>query len=283
MNFSEAIERAERIALHLPSQPTHDALTLAGIFFCTLSRLGKGPVFANVPSRTPPWFQAERMPTQRAGKTFVVTLRGLADIVSKVTYEKTDQDIKLFFSMKQGDQNLRQLNIESSEAPASAPYPSLIVGDLDPSHNLPESSFRGTVELAKDLMSKVPEADQAAVRLAGEIFAGMLEEKPRPFALSLLSEETLEDARATSKDLPKAISFLRNAIGNHIPCIVLFEERGKIKGLAQTPDPSFVSSLASMFPSVRKTSWLMFDLPSNSLDEARFLVAHTISQQRHDS
>jgi len=97
--MKERILQAQNIGIWISPRATKSDVQIAHNLACGLRKLGKR---VQIVSQAP---LAE-------GKTFSVTLKGLASRVAKVAYEKDQEDLKLHFTLQEGELSSENVSLD---------------------------------------------------------------------------------------------------------------------------------------------------------------------------
>jgi len=124
MNTSELITNSQRITIILPLAPNPQESQRASILACGLAKLGK-EISIEKENPTKPTLSPS------SEKTFAVSLKGLAPWISKVYYEKHEKDLKLYFTLQQGEILPENLSIQTHAHPDIT----IIMGNREAQHN----------------------------------------------------------------------------------------------------------------------------------------------------
>jgi hypothetical protein len=238
MNPKEIFQTAQSVCIVVPDHaPAHDLQT-AFTLFCTLKKLGKNVVLegnTSMPFITP----------ASKEKTFVVTLKGLAPWISRVRYEKSDNDLKLYFALHQGELSFSNFSLERQ----GAADVSLIVGEKESLHNAQEMH-----DLA---LSRLPHRERSVMQLVGRALLH-LEHLPKPDVyLSLLSAQDFAQTTATNKEVHLVVSNLKEHLGITRSIAVLFETSNATQGLVWSERPELKQRIAQTMHGQEKGNWVL--------------------------
>ncbi|MDP2640988.1 MAG: hypothetical protein Q8P39_00390 [Candidatus Yanofskybacteria bacterium] len=181
---------------------------------------------------------------QKQDKVFQVTLRGIAPWVSQVSYQKEDQDIKLYFALSAGTISEHDIIVANPEEPKQS-----------------------------------AELQNSVRQLTGNSLAG-LEYMPTPqLYITSLSWLDFERAHANSKILPDVCNAVSSRLGNGQGCLFLFQpaEHAPLRGLLRGGSHAVRQSVMNKFHGQEKGKWVLFSLPQNSPAEAKRVVLEILS------
>ncbi|MBI1971379.1 MAG: hypothetical protein HYS52_00830 [Candidatus Wildermuthbacteria bacterium] len=166
-------------------------------------------------------------------KVFIVALKGLAPKISRVSYEKDEKDVKLYFTLRNGEIAPENLLIE----PAMLPAP-LIVENGGPEH-----------KLAK----KIAEAGQYLP--TSRIFVVFLEKK------------IFQECGATEKMVPAALKKLRTPDSSMLAMIE--RNDGNTKGILWSSQKDLREKMLWYGKGKEKGNWVVFEVPRQHLQDAK--------------
>lgn len=239
----EHIIAAPAITLEVPGAEGREA---AFAFYLALRKLGKQV-------KLPLNLQTGLPESPLHEKNFAVTLRGLGRVISKVYYERDSQDVRLYFTLKNGDISPKDLAIDTSQPP----HLTIIVGEKSLSDN-EKNIVAGTKELLESILLKLPDSAES-IKIASHLLAHSRHSTESKLCISSPTQHL------SAKILPSALKEIQE-LG--VPsCLVLFEENGKAKGLLCSGDEALKQSISSSFPSQEKKGWLLFTAPNQRPQE----------------
>jgi len=155
-------------------------------------------------------------------RVFVVTLQNLAPFISQMSYEKSDKDIKLYFTLKEA---------VKEGLPASQAGLKLLPAELTPEALLLER-----------ILTKIERNQE------------------KKLCVSSLTMQDFEQAGANSRMLPSVIERVRALSEPGFSYGVTFEESGVKKGLLWAQNPSLIEEYKQMHQGIQKGNWLLWSL-----------------------
>src|SRR3989339_172600 len=139
MDIRDLLEKSQTISILLPVQENaRDLQTAFTLAYILQKKLGKRVAFEgrNVASPLAP--QVKPLPDKE--KTFAISIRGLAPWISKIYYEKDEKDLRLYFTLKQGEILKENVSLETFPRPDLT----IIVGDSTNQYNREREEVKNT-------------------------------------------------------------------------------------------------------------------------------------------
>ena len=166
-------------------------------------------------------------------RVFVVTVQNLAPLISRMSYEKSDKDIKLYFTLKSVSRN--------EGLPAAQAGLELL---------LPEARLEegGQAERSPETL------------LLEQIQRKMQRTQEKKLCMAALTAQDFEQTGANSKMLPNAIERVRALSEPGFSYGVTFEEAGAKKGLLWTRNPSLIQEYKQMYRGIQKGNWILWSI-----------------------
>lgn len=186
------------------------------------------------------FFSIERHPSRETA--FAIRAKGLAPLVSRVYYEKDEQDLRLYFTLQRG------LDL------------TIIVGDTGTSHN-----YEGVPRLESPLPAPTDRVDLLYARLSQTI----LRNTEKGVRRACIALEDFQATGATPKDLPRLIETLAQRNGDGFSTLALFETRGGVRAVLQSSSEISHALFSSISPAARKGGWSLSLARWNSLARAQ--------------
>lgn len=153
-------------------------------------------------------------------RVFVVTLQNLAPFISQMSYEKSDKDIRLYFTLKEtAREDLKLLPLEARLAKGGPPEALLLERTL--------------TKMERNQEKKLCMVD--------------------------LTTQDFEQTGANSKMLPKIIERLHTVAEPGFSYGVTFEESGAKKGLLWARNPGLIQEYKQTYQGIQKGNWLLWD------------------------
>ena len=153
-------------------------------------------------------------------RVFVVTLQNLSPFISQMSYEKSDKDIKLYFTLKEA---------AKEGLPAGQAGLKFLPAELTPETLLVER-----------ILMKIERNQE------------------KRLCISTLTVQDFEQAGANSKMLPNAIERLRSLSEPGFSYGVTFEEAGSKKGLLWTQNPMLIQEYKQIYQGTQKGNWILY-------------------------
>lgn len=264
MLFQELVQKSRAIDIELsPMTQSYDmahALTL----FVALSKLGKRVRFRgqdNVPSAFC-WIDAPSLSTQTA----VLAIKEVAPFLSKISYEKSDRDLRLQLTLKEDALHIENIAVEK---PLETDL-TIIVGENAPQDNL---EFTSNPHLKTKNQKRMLEASMAllspfqipTMRLFLKTLLNLQYLPERKLCVTVLGKKDFEEAKAHPKDLGPLLAELR-AIGTpQVSHLVLFG----IQGLLWTKTEELKEKISKFFKTTRRGDWTLFALEGQEIEKTK--------------
>ena len=253
MESRDLITQSETILISLPVRPTteelQDVLTLAYV----LHVLGKKvKIEGDLGKRA----RGLENITSQKEKTFAVSLKGLAPFISQVQYEKVRDDLKLVFTLKQGEITPANLALD---IPTQKDL-TVIVRNESAQDN--ENTVGKLLPNALALLS--PEDKEAAL-LSGRLLFRLEYFPGIHFHSSYLRTSDFEETKTSPKTLSTAVQQIAGmlAVSN---LLVFFEKNEGTQGILWSTRPRIQQKMVEVWDGEIKDKWGLFSVPTKNID-----------------
>jgi len=242
MEIKERLFHARNIEIWVSPHATKHDLHIAHSSACGLQQLGKR---VRIISQAP--FPSQNICT--------VTLRGLAPRIARVAYEKDQTDLKLHFTLQQG--NISAENVSLEVGPQADL--TIIVGDNKTQYNH-EAVYHYILELLLN-------SEDPALRLLGVALFKLEENAANDVCSATFTKEDLRAALTEPKHVGKVVEFLRPHFGNQPSFLFWFEKSPAVlQALCWTTRPGFQEQAVKLPGSVQKGNWCLWETSRNKKD-----------------
>lgn len=248
MSAPQILEKSRTVSLVLPFQAqTRDKHT-AFLLACGLKKLGKhvSLEYTNMPLHS----------SSSEEKTFVVSLNNLAPWISRVRYEKEGKDLKLYFSLTQGEISPATLSLQiQGQADLT-----IIVGDKSPQNNGDELSSTTQLsdkEAKQPLLDLLSSHKDPQTRLLGLILAKIEYMSQFNTFLAVLYKEDFQNVHADSKNLPLLISTLRESFGDQSSYLFFFDSSQGAQGILWSLSSQLQTKFRDIASGQQKGPWVL--------------------------
>lgn len=248
MNVTQFLENSKNISLILPPAPdatdTHTALLLA----CGLKKLGKQVSIEHTPT-------ALDTPSPKE-KLFVVSLKGLAPWIEKVRYEKEAKDLKLYFTLNQGEISPEALSFQiQNQADLT-----IIVGDKTRPNN-PDASPSTTVlsddQVKKPLLDLLCSKEDSQTRLLGIVLSKLEYIPSFNVAVIVLRQQDFQDMRIDSKHIPLLVPELKESFGDQLSYLFLLDSPPGAQGILWSSSNELRTRFRDIAGGQQKGPWVL--------------------------
>ena len=254
MNPEDLLSRSKHIAISLPGQVREQDIQTAFSLLYALKKLGKKVALEGRILEQKPFLLRQILPRD---KTFVVSLKGLAPWISRVHYEKNDKDLKLFFTLQQGEISPENVAFESvSEADLT-----VIVGDSGQELKREGHLITRARDFLPSCMELLPEASRGSVRLIGKIAAKLTYFAKTNVYFADISQKDFKECLVSSKFLIGAVQTAQELLESQSSILLLYESFiGETKGLLWTKQESLKELALSFGKGDKKGDWTLISL-----------------------
>ncbi|GEM_PF-3773095 len=264
MLFQELIQKSRGIDIELsPEIQDHDmanALTL----FVALSKLGKRVRFQsknNIPLAFG-WIDAPSLSAQTA----VLAIKEIAPFLSKVSYEKSDRDIKFQLSLREDALRVENIAVEN---PLETDL-TIIVGENRPQDNFeittnPHLKIKNQKKMLEASLALLSAFEIPETQLFLKTLLNMQYLPEKKLCVAVLEKKDFEEAGAHTKDLGPLLAEL-HAIGTpQTSHLVLFG----VQGLLFSKTKEFKEKISKFFKTTERGDWTLFALGGQEIQKTK--------------
>jgi len=277
MNPQELIEQSQHIYITLPAKREASDVQTALTLFAALKKLGKNVGLQDMRAQAP---LAQDQPTQEQ-KTFAVSIKGLAPWISKVSYEKSDQDLNLYFSL-----HTREIAGQRPSLPQKPTDLNIIVGDNKVQNNTEHSkdsslAVEATKELTTFALQLLSQQQQPETKLLSAALANMDYIKEKWLYISQLQTSDFENSGTTELQLKHIIQELKTYFGRESSYLILFESLTShhTKGLLWSPQKNLQDTIMLYGSGEGKGNWVLFSLSQKELTQVYKEIIRQVTAQ----
>lgn len=274
MTTKEALRSHPSILLSLPSELSQENLETSLTLYAALRLLKKevavrgGSCHEHVLSLLSP------SKTEGPG-TFVVSLKGLAPWISSVSYEKGEQDLRLFFSLNKGTVSSDRLSLEQDASKLT-----IIVGDGTEKHNRESSpAVLDHQRALADAMGLLPPDQRQLARAIGILLAALSRAGSSSFTAVFSPKGSPEESARLLRLAPGALETLVSWLdGKRSFGVALSLSPRDSQGLLYNAG----QEAARTFGGTSRGPWTLFPSPGRSArelaqDMSRYFASHDAS------
>ena len=255
MLSQEIIQKSRAIDIELsPETQPHDmanALTL----FLALSKLGKRVRFQgqnNIPLSFG-WIDASSLSTQTA----VLAIKEIAPFLSKISYEKSDRDLRLSLALREDALHIENIAIEK---PLETDL-TIIVGENTPQDNFelatnPHARTKNQKRMLEASLALLSPFEIPATQLFLKTLLNIQYLPEKKLCVAVLEKKDFEEAKAHPKDLGPLLRELRALATLQVSHLVLFG----VQGLLFSKTKELKEKISKFFKTAQKGDWLLFPL-----------------------
>ncbi|MCP6726900.1 MAG: hypothetical protein KJI69_02570 [Patescibacteria group bacterium] len=269
MNPEELFEKAQHITISLPPYPSKEEFESACLFFSAAKKLGKDASLQGANLNSP-----LKEPLQ--GKTFTVSLRGLSDVISKIHYEKSGGDVKLYFTLRNGEISSNNIALESSQASNLI----LIVGNNSARDNSSEidntSSIQGTKDFLDTTLSLLSPFDVPGVQLLSLVLS-RLQENPQKLYTAHVTRQDFVETKTTQLHLRETANEIKEYGDKTASYFILFETQKETKGILWSENSQIQKRILSQGTGSIKNNWMVCSFPQKNSEDALNNILKTLN------
>ncbi|HEX9722026.1 MAG TPA: hypothetical protein VGA53_02055, partial [Candidatus Paceibacterota bacterium] len=174
----------------------------------------------------------------------------LAPRIARVTYEKDQTDLKLHFTLQQG--NISAENVSLEVGPQADL--TIIVGDNKTQYNH-EAVYHYILELLLN-------SEDPALRFLGVALFKLEENAGNDVCSATFTKGDLRAALTEPKHVGKVVEFLRSQFGDHSSFLFWFEKSPALfQALCWTTRPNLQEQAAKLPGSLQKGNWCLWEAP----------------------
>lgn len=256
MDTKEILQQTQRIRVQLPSEASQKDVQIASTLMCGLRELKKD---VRLDRRTLPEKTSHSSSTPQ--QTFVVSLKGLAPKISKVQYEKDKEDLRLYFTLQQGQISQENLSLQIQNQSDLT----IIVGEQE---ELGNSWKEAALELLAS--SKTPETRLLAKVLQNLEYVDSL----HMYAVAVQLRD-FQETESTSKMLVTTALKIKEDFGSELSYLLLFEVLGNSGTQAllwTSQDDATKERLLAQGTSEQKGDWTLLRSSQPSIQQLRHAI-----------
>jgi len=250
MTTHELIKNSQHILIALSEHPNEKEMQTALTIACGLSKLKKNVSIEKgtlVPQIT------ISTPSSQNEKAFVVSLRGLAPWISRISWERDKKDIKLYFTLQQGASSAFHSPTIQTQADLT------ITGE-----NNQADARSITTQLL--LAHHNPQ-----VKLLGKVLWNLEYAAAQNFYTTLLPLDDLQVLDANPRMFALLIEDLKESFGTEASYLVLYESSASLnaRGLLWSPSQSVRNNVLHETNGDQKGNWVLFAGHTRELQQVR--------------
>lgn len=268
MNPQELFEKAQHITVSLPSSPSKEEFESACLFFTAAKKLGKDASIKGTDLKGP-------LKESLKGKTFAVSLRGMSDLISKIHYEKRGGDVKLYFTLRDGEISSSNIALESSQ-PSNL---ILIVGNSRARDNSSEtddtSSVQGTGEFLDTTLSLLSPLEVPGVQLSAKVLS-RLQERPRGLYAAHITRQDFSETKTTQLHLRETAQDIKEYGDKTASYLILFETQKETKGILWSENTRLQRQILSEGTGSLRNNWVVCSFPHKNAEDALNNILKTL-------
>lgn len=250
MLSQEMIQKSRAVDIELRPETQGKDMANALALFLALSKLGKRVRFQgqnNIPSAFS-WIDAPSL----SARNTILALKEVAPFLSRISYEKTDRDLRLQLALKEDTLRIENIAIEK---PLETDL-TIIVGDNAPQDNK---------EILKASLMLLSPFEIPAIQLFLKILHAMQYLRAKKLCIAVLGEKDFEQARAHPKDIVPLLGELRSLGNQHVSQCILFGSQGLL--LSKTK--RLKEKISKFFQTTQKGDWLLLKLGKQEVQKAK--------------
>jgi len=277
MNPQELIEQSQHIYITLPTRKEASDVQTALTLFAALRKLGKNVRLQDIKAQTP---VAQDQSAQEQ-QTFVVSVKGLAPWISRVSYEKSDQDLNLYFTL-----HTKEIAGQRPSLPQKPTDLNIIVGDNRSQDNAgqPKDSslvVEATKELTTFALQLLSQEQHPETKLLGAVLTDMDYVKEKWLYISQLRTSDFENSGTTELQLKHIIQELKTYFGSENSYLILFESllSHRTKGLLWSPRKNLQDEIMLYGSGEGKGNWVLFSLAQKELAQVHKEIVRQVTAQ----
>ncbi|MEK7542494.1 MAG: hypothetical protein AAB524_02230 [Patescibacteria group bacterium] len=261
MNVAQLLEKSKTISLVLPFGAQQSDTQTAFLLACGLKKLGKQVSIEHI--------QTPLLASSLKEKTFVVSLKGLAPWIARVRYEKDAQDLKLYFTLNQGEVSPEALSFQMQDQADLT----IIVGDkaLQNNNSQPLSAtVLSASETKEPLLNLLCSQENPQTKLLGAILSNLEYISHLDTHLTILRQENLRNIRVESKNLPLLVPELRESFGDQCSYLFLLGSLLGAQGVLWSPSPQLRAKVRDIAGGQQKGPWVLLHPTPLSSEQLKY-------------
>jgi len=248
MNPTQLLENSKTISLILSPEADATDMQKALLFACGLKKLGKQVSIEHTQT-------ALDTPSLKE-KIFVVSLKGLAPWIARVRYEKEANDLKLYFTLNQGEISPEVLSLQiQNQADLT-----IIVGDKARLNNQGSASSTTVLsydQVKKPLLDLLCSKEDSQIRLLGIVLSKFEYIARLDVSVITLRQQDLQDLRVDSKHIPLLVPELKESFGDHLSYLFLLDSLQGTQGLLWSSSSLLRTKFRDIAGGQQKGPWVL--------------------------
>jgi len=248
MNVTQLLENSETISLILPPETDGNETRKAFLLSCGLKKLGKLVSIEHTQTTFETFSSKE--------KVCVVSLNGLAPWIAKVRYEKDAKDLKLYFTLNEGEISPAALSLQvKNQADLT-----VIVGartQQDNSPLPPSSTVLSEIQTKEPLLELLRSREDPQTRLLGIILSKLEYIARLDVLLVVLHQQDFQNTRVGSKHIPQIALDLKESFEDHSSYLFLFDSSEGAQGLLWSSSPQLRARFRNIAGGQQKGPWVL--------------------------
>ncbi|MDP4009120.1 MAG: hypothetical protein Q8P71_01725 [bacterium] len=264
---SPLFPQAHHIHISLPSQASESELRDACILLLALKKQGKHVTVEDtditktiLPSHIllPTPHVPANTQEKDVGKMFLVSLKGLAPWISKIHYEKTEDDLKLYFTLRDSEASdrLRDGRPAIEVLPLSSP----------PSISQDQKVMIAQTSELPQILASLSLQDQVSCSIAGHALSTM--KRVHSLATGIVPREIFRLYGAQPATLQEAAGMIREVLSKAPFCIFFAKPESSITQFLAWSIPEATSLTMPLTQKETRGGWTLGRLPGITEQEA---------------
>ena len=206
-------------------------------------------------------------------KTFVVSLKGISPWISKIQYEKSEKDVKLYFTLQDGEVSPEALALQVQNQTDLT----IIVGEKSQKNNLfpyAGASFLWAEEARDALFELLTTHENGEHKMFGHILGKLQFAERLDLYLTSLAPEDFAESRVEQKTLVALLEELQQTFSEQASYLFLFQAFPSTlpQGLAWTKNPAVKKLLHGAGQTQEKGNWILLSLPNTSIHQLTYAL-----------
>lgn len=261
MDPTQLLEKSKTVSLLLPPEAkdsdTQEALLLA----CGLKKLGKLVSLEHAQTALDSSLPKE--------KTFVVSLKGLAPWIAWVRYEKDNRDLRLYFTLNQGEISPEALSLQMQSQTDLI----IIVGDKAQQNNalsLEGVSVLPASQAKNPLLELLRSKEDLQTRLLGSALSNIEYVARLNTHVIVLHQEDFQGMPAAPKHVPLLVPVLRESFGDQSSYVFFFDSLHGAQGVLWSSSPQVRTKFRDIAGGQQKDFWVLLRPAPLSSDQLKY-------------
>ena len=248
MTIQERVQSSQSILILVAPNAQEPEIRLAFSLLALLQKLNKQ---ARVDYQKPPApNQSSAIPT---GKTFLVTLRGVAPWISKVHYEKDERDLKLYFSIQKGEISPQDISFQIQNQDQT----DLVIttpGAIADSEAIPAQQTRDV------LLQTLSQHTDPSARLLALAISKLEYSISYDLYAALLTPQDFQVSNSNAKTALRVMENLKKAFGDQTSYLLTYQTNplSQHSGLLWSANNALILKIKHIQQGTQKGNWLLF-------------------------